>query len=383
MLKGHRPRARMPKARMLRIPATAFALRSLAFVVLIVASAAIFLFMPQAPTIAVIMAITEFVSYDVAVPELAQLRLSGYALTYESASDSLLGKNLASPTTKKPLCLTGILTPNVGTRVSYKRLDTGPIVAVIERTDGKPAATFSITGADAPAALQKASWIRLEASTSDDDKGACSGKPSLRLPVYGSSRIGTPLRPESAGEESSSGVLIEGTIDLYAKTVELKHLNEGANRIYPTTVVQMDIPPGAELSQFVEKGEAPVPWAGFVKPNPDLALDVRITTPASRIQILRPGIGIQPETLSTSLFAQIANDPVILSLQVFAVLLFSVFQAASSWIVARQAKFVAEESAVEAEAAERTAAAVEAVATKESAEKETAPKSPDSAKTGG
>ena len=42
--------------------ATAFALRSFAFVALIAASAAIFLVMPQAPTIAVIMAITEFVS---------------------------------------------------------------------------------------------------------------------------------------------------------------------------------------------------------------------------------------------------------------------------------------------------------------------------------
>lgn len=379
MLKRHRPHAHMPKMRMMRIPATAFALRSFAFVALIAASAAIFLVMPQAPTIAVIMAITEFVSYDVAVPELAQLRLSGYALTYESASDSLLGKNLASPTAKKPLCLTGLLTPNVGTRVSYKRIDTGPIVAVIERADGKPAATFSLSGAEAPAALQKASWIRLEASTDPDDKGACGGKPSLRLPVYGPSRIGTPLRPESVGEESSSGVLIEGTIDLYAKTVELKHLNEGANRIYPTTVVQMDIPPGAELSQFVEKGEHAVPWAGFVKPNPDLALDARITTPANRIQILRPGIGIEPETLSTSLFAQIVNDPVILSLQVFAVLIFSIFQAASSWIVARQAKVVAEESANEAKAAEREAAAIEA-AVNQDVMKQAAARPPDNEK---
>ncbi|MDE2363260.1 MAG: hypothetical protein KGM42_11330 [Hyphomicrobiales bacterium] len=345
-MKHRARRVRMPVSPFMKIPRAAFVLRSFAFVVLVVASAAIFFLMPPVPTIAVIQAITEFVSYDVVVPDLAQLRLAGYALTYEApAESSLLMKSASSPTAKKPLCLTGLLTPNVGAHVSYKRLETGPIVVVIERKDDKPAATFALTSGDAPPGLQKAAWIRLETPTSDDDKAACPGKASVRLPIYGPTRIGTPLRPESAGDESSSGVLIEGTVDLYAKTVELSHLREGANKIYPTSVTQMDIPPGAELSEYVEPGASPTPWAGFIKPDTDLALDVRITTPASRIQILRPGIGIKPETLATSLFAQLTNDPVVLSLQVAAVFLFSILQAASSWVVAREAQVVAEQGA--------------------------------------
>jgi len=334
---GHRPHRRLVASPLLNVSRTAFMLRSAAFAVLVAASAAIFFLLPAPPTVAVIMAITEFVSYDVAVPELSQLRLAGYALTYESPSEtSLLMKNTSSPTTKKPLCLTGLMTPNVGARVSYRRLDAGPMVVVVERADDKPAAIFALTGGEAPAALQKASWIRLEAPTDDEEKNACAGKPSLRLPVYGPSRIGTPLRPESVGGESASGALIEGTIDLYAKTVDVTRLREGANRLYPTSVSFMSIPPGSEVSQHVEPGEARVPWAGFVRPNSDAALDARITTPANRIQIQRPGIGIEPETLATGLFARLTEDPVILSLQVAAVFLFSIFQVASSWFVARQ-----------------------------------------------
>lgn len=334
---GHRPHRRLVASPMISVSRTAFMLRSVAFAVLVAASAAIFFLLPAPPTVAVIMAITEFVSYDVAVPELSQLRLAGYALTYESPGEtSLLMKNTSSPTTKKPLCLAGLMTPNVGARVSYRRLDAGPMVVVVERADDRPAAVFALTGGEAPAALQKASWIRLEAPTDEEEKNVCAGKPSLRLPVYGPSRIGTPLRPESAGGESASGALIEGTIDLYAKTVDVTKLREGANRLYPTSVSFMSIPPGSEVSQHVEAGEARVPWAGFVRPNSDAALDARITTPANRIQIRRPGIGIEPETLATGLFARLTEDPVILSLQVVVVVLFSVFQVASSWLVARQ-----------------------------------------------
>jgi hypothetical protein len=339
MAYGPRRRPRRPLINPLSsVPRAALLLRSAAFFVLVVAAAAILFVLPPVPTIAVIQANTEFVSYDVAVPDLAQLRLAGYALTFESPGDSnSLMKSATSPTARKPLCLAGILTPTTGARVSYKRIDSGPIAVVIERTDEKPAATFALATGEAPAALQKASWIRLETPTGDDDKPACPGAASKRLPIYGATRIGTPLRPEGAGEESSSGVLIEGTIDLYAKTIELGRWRDGLNRIYPTTVSLMDIPPGAQVSEFLEKGDMPTPWAGFVKLNSDQAFDIRITTTANRIQILRPGIGIQPETLATGLFAQLTNDPVILSLQVFAVLLFSVLQAASSWIVAKDA----------------------------------------------
>jgi len=334
---------------LLLVPRGAMVLRSIAFMVLVLVSGGLVFFMPAPPTIAVIQAITEFVSYDVVVPDLAQLRLGGYALTYEAGADSLvLTKNVGSPTTKKPLCLSGVLTPTTGSRVSYRRLATGPVSVVVERTDDKPAAIFALAGGEAPAALQKASWIRLEAPTGDSDDGdksksACPGTALVRLPIYGPTQIGTPLRPQAAGDESSSGVLIEGTVDLFAKTIELGRIREGASRIYPTTIAAMNLPPGSQISEFLEKGQTPTPWAGFVKLDTDQALDIRVTTPATHIQILRPGIGMQPETLAAGLFAQLTNDPVVLSLQVLAVFVFSVLQAISSLLVAREAKKIADE----------------------------------------
>lgn len=333
---AHRKLQRFGISSLFAAAPAALMLRSMAFVVLVVASASLLFLLPPVPTIAVIQANSEFVSYDVTVPDLAQLRLAGYALTFESPGESMsLMKNVPSPTARKPLCLSGLLAPTVGSRVSYKRQESGPLAVVIERTDDKPAATFALTAGDASAALQKASWIRLETPTGDDDTAPCPGAASKRLPIYGPTRIGTPVRPEAAGEESASGVLIEGTIDLYAKTIEIGRWREGANRVYPTAISMMNIPPGSQISEFLEKNAQPTPWAGFVKLNTDQALDIRVTTPATRIQMLRPGIGMEPETLAAGLFAQLINDPVVLSLQVFAVFLFSVLQAASSLIAAK------------------------------------------------
>ena len=65
-------------------------LRSAAFFVLVVLTCGIYFFVPAAPTIAVIQATTEYVGYEVAAPDLVQIKLAGYALTYESGGDTLL-----------------------------------------------------------------------------------------------------------------------------------------------------------------------------------------------------------------------------------------------------------------------------------------------------
>jgi len=100
----------------------------------------------------------------------------------------------------------------------------------------------------------------------------------------------------------------------------------------------MPIPPGSQVSEFVAKGASPTAWAGYVELDAKEALAVRLTTPATRIQILRPGIGLKPEILSVSLFAQLTHDPTLLLLQIMAVFLFSALRMASSvleWYSAR------------------------------------------------
>src|SRR5262249_19465105 len=226
------------------------------------------------------------------------------------------------------------------TRISYHRFGKKPMVIILERTDDQPAASLDQASGEIPEALTKASWVRLDPPAVDREEGsnsktkalhACPGDPATRLPIYGTQvRIGTELRPASFGDEPSTGLLIEGTIDLFAKTIEIGALWSGATRIYPTSLSSMSIPPGSQISESVANGATPTAWSGYAKLDKDEALSVRVTTPATHIAILRPGGGMKPEILSTSLFAQLIHDPTLLSLQILAALLFSILRTASS-----------------------------------------------------
>jgi putative Mn2+ efflux pump MntP len=322
-------------------------LRLAAFAPIIIGCGYVLLMMPGAPAIAVIQATVESVTFRAAIPEMAQIRLTGFAISFEAPN---LGANLgfrdstiASPTVKKPLCLDGILLPEPGSKVTYKRFGTDPVSIVIERTDGKPAATFQITGRDAAANLRRASWIRLEGKSDDDDddddsKKGCDGTPTKRLPIYGVAEIGSEMRPAGPGEEPSSGVLIEGTLDIFARALEIGPRKEDAPRIYPASVTSITLPPGSRITEHAPAGAALQPWTGFVRANADEALEVKVTTPAMKLALIRPGVGMQPEVLSIGLFTQLANDPLLISAQIFAALIFSVFQALSvglGWLAGR------------------------------------------------
>ncbi|MFN3890354.1 MAG: hypothetical protein ACK4MV_08150 [Beijerinckiaceae bacterium] len=306
------------------------------------------IFLPAAPAIAVIQATVESVSFDVAAPEMAQLPLKGFALSFETpAAQGNLGftnATASSPTARRPLCLTGILVPEPGTRVTYKRFGSNPVSVVIERRDGKPAAVFDIDSGALPQAARQASWIRLDGNVDSEDeaetKRNCPGDTPTRLPVYGVAEIGGELRPASRGDEPSSGLLLEGTIDIFARTLELSALADAAPRIYPAAGGTITIPPGARIREYRGETQQRQPWVGFVQINEDeQALRARVTTPAMRIALLRPGVGMEPEVLSIGLFTQLANDPALISAQIAAAFLFSIFHILSAvlaWLANRR-----------------------------------------------
>jgi hypothetical protein len=293
--------------------------------------------MPGPPTVAVIQAITESVSFDVSVPDMAQIRVTGLSIFFEAAPSDLgfSPKSLPAGGARKPLCLSGVLIPESGTKVTYKRYGTGPLSILVERTDGKPAAKFDLSAGTLPADLKVASWIRLEASTKDgddaDDKGgkaACAGSPMTRLPISGVAEIGAELRPAGRGDEPSSGVLIEGAVDVFGETREIGFLTDPAPRLYPASSIVL--PPGSRVTEYRVKNGVRRPWSGFVQPDTDVALDVRVTTPATRLAIVRPGPGMQPEVLAIGLFTQLTNDPVLVSAQLTMAFLFGAFQVLGS-----------------------------------------------------
>jgi hypothetical protein len=60
--------------------------------------------------------------------------------------------------------------------------------------------------------------------------------------------VGTEIRPTGAGEEPSSGVLIEGTLDIFAHAIEFGPWKEDAPRIYPANVTSITLPPGSRYA---------------------------------------------------------------------------------------------------------------------------------------
>jgi hypothetical protein len=124
---------------------------------------------------------------------------------------------------------------------------TNPVNVKFERSDGKPAASFDLAKGDTPSEARQASWIRLEAGMDDHDheskQNACKGESSKLLPIYGVADLGTEMRPAGSGDEPSSGLLIEGTLDIFGKTFEPSAISEGATRIYPASTKSITLPP--------------------------------------------------------------------------------------------------------------------------------------------
>ncbi|MCJ2025146.1 hypothetical protein [Methylobacterium sp. J-067] len=301
---------------------------------LIVALIAITL-LPSAPSFSIVQATSEAVFFDVAVPEMAQIRLDGFATYAETATGSL-GFGTSDGTARKPLCLTGVLVPASGTRVTYKRFHDGPVSVVLERRDGMPAGNLDLGEAATPEAVKRASWLRLEAVTTKGDdapKSLCPGDPFLRLPVYGVAEIGSELRPLGRGREPSAGVLLDGTVTIFVRTLEFGGLVP-KTRIYPSSISDITLPPGSKVLEDSADGEVRRPWTGFVQADADDALGVKLITEAKRLAILRPGIGLTPEILSFSFFSQLMNDPTLQSVQIIGAFLFSVLYSlgtALSW----------------------------------------------------
>ena len=298
--------------------------------------------MPPVPSIAVLTATVESMNFKVIVPEMARISLRGYALSYETpVADLGFGnRTLTSQTTTKALCLEGLVTPATGTRITYERFDGDPIAIEIRRDDGKPVGTLDITKGTLPNAARTASWLRLVAKDDDDTKSplTCDGNAMTRMPIYGTADIGSEIRPLSAGEKPSFGTLLDGTMDIFARTIDLRALNREP-RIYPATSSSITIPPGSKVT-VSDVDEREKPWVGFAMPDNvnGIGLSVRLTTEAKNITLVRPGIGTTPEVISVGLFTQLFNDPLLIGAQVIIALLFAVFEmlgSAATWFRSR------------------------------------------------
>ena len=320
--------------------------RIAALVPIVAGSLFLLYFMPSVPSIAVLSATVESMSFKVVVPEMARLSLRGYAISHEAPMTDLgfgtQDRVIKSKSASRALCLEGVITPEPGTSVTYERVGSDPVAIELRRDDGKPIGSFDISKGTVPDTLQKATWIRLLAPKDDDDdktKKPCPGVASTRLPIHGMADIGSEIRPWSSGEKPSFGTLLEGTIDIFARAIPIPYAGREP-RIYPATTSSITVPPGSRVTLGGPQ-EGRAPWVGFAFPNASntFGLDVRVTTEAKNIAFIRPGGGLEPEVLSIGLFTQLANDPSLIAGQVVIAVLFSVFQilgSAASWMAGRR-----------------------------------------------
>lgn len=249
--------------------------------------------LPPPETVSVIAAESESLSFDVQNPDLATVAIAGLRL---------LDPEVAA----EAHCVAGLLVPALGARVDY-RLETAGIVIALanERGSAGRIERQSQPALDLPAEA----WLVPAAD--------CPGRQPRRLPIVGPTVLGEELRP--ATFEGDAKPLINGTITVYGRAIDVDLLfyrTEGT--LYP--VSDIALPGGSRLFAAPMAGR-PVPWHGFVTPGAcdeagcD-AFKVQASTAAQTLQLVRPGVGVKPEVISISTFAQLFSDPSIVFLWV-------------------------------------------------------------------
>ncbi len=315
-------------------------LRLLLFALVLALVAAVAIFMPGVPAVIVLDANVESLRFRPNVPELTRIRLSGYSISFEAPVAGLdfgdparAPRRTASPTL---LCLSGLVTPLPGTTMLYERQGDGSVAIEFSREGRQPAAIFEVGNRPLPEGLAQSSWLRLQGSVKGEDgkkpAGACPGEELGHLPLHGQAEIGAELRPLAAGERSGLGTLIEGSVDVHARTIRVPYLATEP-RLYPAGISGMSIPPGSRLSLGpADEGF----WNGIVSvAGISSGLQVRASSEATRIRIFRPGGGLEPEFISTSLFAPLTNDPLLVQGQLAIALLLSIYGFLSGWLPGR------------------------------------------------
>ena len=129
-------RPRFLISRRLKISGYVLFFRFAAFIPVVAGCVYLLFFMPPAPSIAVLTATVESMTFRVSVPEMARLPLRGFALSFEAPVADLgfgADKVIKSTTTSKALCVEGLLTPDVETKVIYERFGSDPVSVEMRR----------------------------------------------------------------------------------------------------------------------------------------------------------------------------------------------------------------------------------------------------------
>lgn len=248
-------------------------------------------------TFAVIDARSEFMEFTVFNPALSIIHGAGLKISGSGGEG------------EEDKCAQGAFLPSVLSRISYQRIEKQALVIVI---DGKGEHRRNDGSAEA---------FDGEVVLYTDKK--CGDLIANRFPIWGPGKIGSALSMRSDGP---GPILLEGSLATFGRTIDLQPFGWGG-AIY-SAGEPLTIPSGGYIESNTTQLQATDPVAaeltalfGYVALTEEPGLDVHVTTETPRLQVSTPGVRENSSRIEVGLFAQVLNDPTILAVQLFFVLL--------------------------------------------------------------
>ena len=218
-------------------------------------------------------------------------------------------------------CLTGSFRPAKGAEVTYGRRGDGPVEVTIlpARVPGepaeKPAGRYLPSGGGQPVTFSGATYMAGDA--------ACRHPETAQFPIWGNVAVGLELRPQAGADRPEPGLLIDGKIDVAARS-------RFSGTLYAVTTMQ--VPVGARLQTDDGSDDAELSagtrsqaksgiWWGIAYVDSyRTGLVVELGTEAPKIALYRPN-QTRADVIEASGLTQLTEDPDIVRFHILLLIL--------------------------------------------------------------
>lgn len=241
-------------------------------------------------------ATSEFVAFRVTNSNMATFRVAG--MRGASVDGRVAG------------CIDGVLVPAPGARVEYRRGEDDFFRITV---DPPAAGTRALTLRDKG---KNFSPIDLSSSLVIAADEGCAGKAPQRLPIWGLAEFGEEQRPASTSGDLVPGLLLEGTVSVFA------HAHDRLLGIrFPATVYPVntfDVPAGSVLLSG-DPADDDALWTGTATASSERGFSVKASSNAQSVQ-LRSVRGLNTpagdgRTIDLGKYSQFLSDPNIVQVQ--------------------------------------------------------------------
>jgi len=227
-------------------------------------------------------------------------------------------------------CEDGLLTPSLGTSITYGRVGDGPVeitlnsppgsVDVLDRGDGNPRKYTNLVEM-----AQDESCLEPRA----DLPGLRAEFSPMRFPIWGPAQIGKEFRPSAGFGPPEPSLLIDGKIDVSAHAWCASWLTRGFCSRSPYEVRTLTLPVASRL----ETPTRATWWGVAYVDRGKTALIAAVTTEAPELNLYRPGRP-EAELISIPTLVQLTEDPTIIRVHLLILVVVAVAGTAA-WLVDR------------------------------------------------